>query len=274
MVDVHIGPLPASSAAAWAAYATSVLDAIQGGRTSVAPLDDALVRAFRSYLDEWAATASASATFDWSGQMDRRTLADLATAWLELMATVSGRVEELGLPVGPPDGEAFYHALVASIADALEDEEPSAEHLGEKLREAWPGLGAIGAEHQSPPRRWRVVIADDSRDLRAVLRIALEQDGRFDVVAEAGDGAEAIARCAELQPDLLLLDLVMPRVDGWSALEAIREQSPGVVVIVVSTIDEAAAADRAAALGAAAYVQKSISLVSLTETLAELAPVP
>jgi CheY-like chemotaxis protein len=272
MVDVHIGPLPASSAAAWAAYATSVLDAIQGGRTSVPPLDDRLVHAFRRYLDEWSGVASASpASFDWFGEVDRQTLADLATAWLELMATVSGRVEEVGLPVGPPEGEAFYHALVAAVADALEAEDRSSEHLGEKLREAWPGLGAIAPEHPRPPRRWRVVIADDSRDLRAVLRIALEQDGRFEVVGEAADGAEAIACCAELQPDLLLLDLVMPRVDGWSALETIREQSPDVVVTVVSTFDEAAAADRAASLGAAAYVQKSISLVSLTETLAELA---
>jgi len=280
MVDVRLGPLPAASAAHWVAYATEVLDAIQCGATAVPPLDGGLVVAFRRFLGEWAqvveaaggAGVSGSGTFEWVGQMDRNTLADLATAWLELMATVSGRVEELGLPVGPPEGEAFYHALVAAIADALErsDEEARAgEHLGEKLREAWPGLGVLsGAD---APRKWRVVVADDSRDLRAVLRIALEQDGRFEVVGEASDGAEAAERCAELQPDLVLLDLVMPRVDGWAALATIREQSPGVLAVVVSTIDEAVAADRAASLGAAAYVQKSISLVTLTDTLAELA---
>lgn len=278
MVDVRLGPLPAVSAAHWAAYATDVLDAIQGGATAVPPLDAALVAAFRRYLGEWAQVAGAvgaagtDGTFEWVGQMDRDTLADLATAWLELMATVSGRVEELGLPVGPPEGEAFYHALVAAIADALEhgDEEARVgEHLGEKLREAWPGLGVLARDEA--PRKWRVVVADDSRDLRAVLRIALEQDGRFEVVGEAGDGAEAAARCAELQPDLVLLDLVMPRVDGWAALATIREQSPEVLAVVVSTIDEAVAADRAASMGAAAYVQKSISLVTLTDTLAELA---
>lgn len=272
MVDVRLGPLPAASAASWVAYASAVLDAIQGGATAVPPLDAALVAAFRRYLDEWAQVAGAGEPFEWVGQMDRDTLADLATAWLELMATVSGRVEELGLPVGPPEGEAFYHALVAAIADALEhgdEEERPGEHLGEKLREAWPGLGVLSGG--DAPRKWRVVVADDSRDLRAVLRIALEQDGRFEVVGEASDGAEAAARCAELQPDLVLLDLVMPRVDGWAALATIREECPGVLAIVVSTIDEAVAADRAASMGAAAYVQKSISLVTLTDTLAELA---
>ena len=281
MVEVRLGPLPADSAASWVTYAKSVLDAIQGGRTEVPPLDDSLVTAFRGYLADWDRVAteclasSPPAPFEWVGQMDRDTLADLATAWLELMALVSGRVEELGLPVGPASGEAFYHALVGAIGEALDVDEARTERLGEKLREAWPGLGVIAAEaHASgprPPRRWRVVIADDARDLRAVLRIALEQDGRFDVVGEAANGEEAVARCAELLPDLVLLDLVMPRVDGWSALATIRERWPDVTVIVVSTIDEAMAADRAAALGAAAYVQKSISLVTLTDTLAELA---
>jgi CheY-like chemotaxis protein len=273
-VEVRIGPLPATSASSWVDYARSVLDAIQGHATPVAPLEARLAAAFGSYLEQWGAIASAMPTFEWSGQMERDTLADLATAWLELMAVVSGRVEELGLPVGPPEGEAFYHALVAAIAEALDTD----DRLGDKLREAWPGLGAISAEHDGdaptprpPTRRWRVVIADDSRDLRAVFRIALEQDGRFEVVGEAADGRQAVARCAELQPDLLLLDLVMPHVDGWSALTTIRKEQPGVLVIVVSTLDEAMAADRAAELGAAAYVQKSISLVTLTDTLAELA---
>src|SRR5688500_7000354 len=124
MVDVRLGSLPAASAARWVAYATEVLDAIQGGTTAVAPLDAGLVASFRRYLCEWAQVAARRASggdpFEWVGQMDRDTLADLATAWLELMATVSGRVEELGLPVGPPEGEAFYHALVDAIADALE----------------------------------------------------------------------------------------------------------------------------------------------------------
>lgn len=281
MVEVRLGPLPAGSAATWVAYAVSVLDAIQGGTTEVAPLDEQLVSAFRGYLAEWerAADAAAGSPFEWHGRMDRDTLADLATAWLELMAVVSGRVEDLGLPVGPASGEAFYHALVAAIGEALDvaEDEQHAERLGDKLREAWPGLGSIGGgsggDLRAPraPRKWRVAIADDSRDLRAVLRIALEQDGRFEVVAEGGDGAEAVTMCESQQPDIVLLDLVMPRVDGWSALATIRERWPRTMVIVVSTIDEALAADRAKALGAAAYVQKSISLVTLTETLAELA---
>jgi len=69
------------------------------------------------------------------------------------------------------------------------------------------------------------VVADDLPDARELTRLTLERTGRFQVVGEAGDGAEAIDMVARHRPDLLLLDLAMPRVDGLRALPAIRSAS-------------------------------------------------
>ena len=69
------------------------------------------------------------------------------------------------------------------------------------------------------------MVADDLPDARELTRLTLERTGRFQVVGEAGDGAEAIDMVARHRPDLLLLDLAMPRVDGLRALPAIRSAS-------------------------------------------------
>jgi DNA-binding NarL/FixJ family response regulator len=70
-----------------------------------------------------------------------------------------------------------------------------------------------------PPNVIRVVIADDHPILREGLRRLLEDDGGFEVVGQAADGAEAVRLAREIQPDVLLLDLAMPRVSGLEALE-------------------------------------------------------
>ncbi|MBV8296744.1 MAG: response regulator, partial [Acidimicrobiia bacterium] len=72
----------------------------------------------------------------------------------------------------------------------------------------------------------RVVLADDSDDVRDMLRMALEWDGRFDVVGEAGNGEEAVRLVSEHQPDAIFLDLVMPVLDGLKAIPRIRASSP------------------------------------------------
>lgn len=79
-----------------------------------------------------------------------------------------------------------------------------------------------------------VLVADDTPELRLVVRMLLERAGGFDVVAEASDGHEAIELAERHRPDVVLLDLTMPRLSGADALHRIREVSPRSVVIVLT----------------------------------------
>ena len=78
---------------------------------------------------------------------------------------------------------------------------------------------------QRDERHHRVVLVDDTRDLRELMRLAMVRGG-FDVVGEAADGREGIEVCAQQQPDVVLLDLAMPVMDGIEALPGIREHCP------------------------------------------------
>ena len=105
----------------------------------------------------------------------------------------------------------------------------------------------------------RVVVVDDTRDLRELLRLALTRDG-FHVVGEAGDGLEGIEVCRREDPDVVLLDLAMPVMDGIEALPHIRDLSPAALIIVLSGFGAEQMAARAVAAGADGYVQKGASL--------------
>ena len=75
------------------------------------------------------------------------------------------------------------------------------------------------------PSGCRVLVVDDNEDLRALIRIQVEAQG-FTVAGEAGDGIEAVASATELQPDVVLLDLAMPRMDGLEALPLLWKPCP------------------------------------------------
>lgn len=78
----------------------------------------------------------------------------------------------------------------------------------------------------------RVLVVDDTPDIRVLLRLTLETDDRFVVVGEAENGAEAIDRAAELKPDLVVLDRHMPVLDGVQALPALRRVCPDTVILL------------------------------------------
>lgn len=132
------------------------------------------------------------------------------------------------------------------------------------------GTGHVSTENAV----FRVLIADDVQDLRSMLRLALELSGRFTVVAEAMNGAHAVDLAAMYKPDLALLDLSMPTLDGLEALPRILEASPETKVVVLSGFEEARMAPVALKGGAAAYIEKGVPPRRLVQALIEIMQPP
>lgn len=116
----------------------------------------------------------------------------------------------------------------------------------------------------------RLVLADDTEPLRMLLRRIFEMDERFEVVGEAGDGTEALEQVKTLQPDLLLLDLSMPRMDGLEVLDRLRPANQSTRVIVLSGHAADAAAKASLERGALAYIEKGVKPLELLATVAEI----
>lgn len=112
-----------------------------------------------------------------------------------------------------------------------------------------------------------VLLVDDHSDLRKLMRLSLERSGRFRVVGEAGDGTQAIERATALQPDVVLLDLLMPELDGRDALPAILCGSPRSMVVVLSALDAGTEAGPAIATGAFAYLEKTDVVDDLADVI-------
>lgn len=81
----------------------------------------------------------------------------------------------------------------------------------------------------------RVVIADDEPDIRMLLRIQLEHEG-FEIAAEAHDGRAAVECCAAQEPDVVILDLLMPGVNGFEAIPILRRQHPEVAIVAYTAV--------------------------------------
>lgn len=107
------------------------------------------------------------------------------------------------------------------------------------------------------PERFRILIADDHPVIRDGLRSMLSAEDDMVVVGEAGDGKEAIQRFREIRPDLLLIDLQMPEIDGLQAISAIREEFSDAAIIVLTSFLGDARVARAFALGARSYLLKT-----------------
>ncbi len=113
-----------------------------------------------------------------------------------------------------------------------------------------------------------VVVIDDSEDLRDLVRLSLERAGVFRVVAEASDGEQGVAVVKASQPDVVLLDIAMPVMDGLQALPVIRESCPTAIVVMLSAFgDSSGMPQKAMDLGANGYIQKGGRVQAVPEQL-------
>ncbi|MBV9788820.1 MAG: response regulator transcription factor [Chloroflexi bacterium] len=113
----------------------------------------------------------------------------------------------------------------------------------------------------------RVLIADDHLVVREGLRLILETSGTFVCVGEAADGAEAVRLAVELQPDVVLMDLRMPGVDGLAAIERLRVQAPQVAVVILTTYNEDDLMIRGLRAGARGFLLKDTSRERLFDAM-------
>ncbi len=108
-----------------------------------------------------------------------------------------------------------------------------------------------------------VVIADDTPHIRLTLNALLDTSDPFRIIAEAENGVQAIEQCIRLRPDVLLLDLSMPVMDGFAALVAMRRKCPTTKVIVFSGQDPRKARSRVMRLGASGFITKGNAFVEV-----------
>ena len=119
----------------------------------------------------------------------------------------------------------------------------------------------------APSSSLTVLIADDNGLFTRALEALLEGEKSIDIVGTAEDGEEATRLAAELTPDVVLMDLSMPRLNGFDATRRIREEAPETAVVVVTGSSDAGDIERAQAAGATGYVTKDRILGELVDAI-------
>src|SRR4051812_17386512 len=113
----------------------------------------------------------------------------------------------------------------------------------------------------------RVLIADDHSVLREGLRMVIELQPDLEVAGEAADGAQALALARDLQPDVVLLDLMMPQMDGLTALSQIRAAAPQARVVVLTSAEEEDRMIAAMRAGAQGYLLKTEGATAVLDAI-------
>jgi DNA-binding NarL/FixJ family response regulator len=113
----------------------------------------------------------------------------------------------------------------------------------------------------------RIVIVEDETLFRLGLQRLLSLNPEFTTIGEAGDGEQAVEVISSLRPDLVIMDVNLPKLSGIGALQKLRENGDRTPVILVSTFDEEDAFLRGMRAGASSFLRKDVSLESLTATI-------
>ena len=113
----------------------------------------------------------------------------------------------------------------------------------------------------------RILIADDHLIVRQGLRLILETEQEFELIGEAADGVEAVQLAEQLKPDVILMDLRMPRMDGISAIRQLRIEQPEVAIVILTTYNEDDLMRQGLEAGARGYLLKDTDRATLFNTI-------
>jgi DNA-binding NarL/FixJ family response regulator len=119
-------------------------------------------------------------------------------------------------------------------------------------------------------KRIDVLIADDHSLFAEALQAILGTDERFKVVGLARDGKEAVALASSLKPDVVLMDIAMPIMDGFEATRRLRDQNGGICVLMLTGSNARLDVDKARSAGAAGYVTKDRIAAELIDAILEV----
>jgi DNA-binding NarL/FixJ family response regulator len=120
----------------------------------------------------------------------------------------------------------------------------------------------------------RVLLCDDAEGFRALMRCSLAEDPAIEVVGEAGDGEAGVEATADLQPDVVLLDMSMPRMGGLQAIPKMRRRAPDTSIIGLSSLSAARMAGLSIEIGAHSYLEKGTGLDEIRAAIHEAAERP
>lgn len=113
----------------------------------------------------------------------------------------------------------------------------------------------------------RIMIVDDHKVVRSGIGAFLQVFDDFELVGEASNGQEAIEKCEKLKPDVILMDLVMPEMDGAQATRVIKKKYPGIQVIILTSYKEDNLVEEALKAGAIGYLLKNVSAEELSSAI-------
>jgi DNA-binding NarL/FixJ family response regulator len=113
----------------------------------------------------------------------------------------------------------------------------------------------------------RIIIADDHPLFRSAIRQTLEGHSDLEVVGEAANGRQALELCRRLRPELVLMDLRMPEMDGVAATHAIKRRFPETLVLILTAVDESSGLSDFLEAGAAGYVLKHAPPAQITHAV-------
>ena len=125
----------------------------------------------------------------------------------------------------------------------------------------------------SPVNVIKILLVDDQPSVRQGLRMCMELEADLVVVGEAGDGAEAIERIPTLKPDVVVMDVEMPKMDGIAATKRLHEIAPHIAVVILTIHGNTDTRTKAQKAGAKAFVEKQASATDLLTAIRRIAQV-